>query len=63
LTRALGITLDHYGADLTHGPLTIREDTKYGAVKAGVSPRIGIREAIDWPLRFFVKDNPHVSRR
>jgi DNA-3-methyladenine glycosylase len=64
LTRALGITLQHYGADLTQGPLTIREPaTKSAPFKIGVSPRIGIREAVDWPLRFFVTENPHVSRR
>src|ERR1700722_327624 len=27
LTRALGITLDHYGADLTRGPITLHEPT------------------------------------
>ena len=27
-----------------------------------VSPRIGITRAADWPLRWFVRDNPFVSR-
>ncbi len=62
LTRALGITLEHYGADLTQGNLTIREAAKRDQLEIGISPRIGIREAVDWPLRFFVAGNSHVSR-
>jgi 3-methyladenine DNA glycosylase Mpg len=27
------------------------------------TPRIGITKAADWPLRFVVKGNPHVSGR
>jgi 3-methyladenine DNA glycosylase Mpg len=27
-----------------------------------VSPRIGITQCADWPLRWFVRDNPFVSR-
>ena len=26
------------------------------------SPRVGIREAITWPWRFYIKDNPFVSK-
>jgi DNA-3-methyladenine glycosylase len=62
LTRALGIDLGHYGADLTKGPVTIRKAKGPLAFETGVSPRIGIREAADWPLRFFVSGNAHVSR-
>jgi 3-methyladenine DNA glycosylase Mpg len=28
-----------------------------------VTPRIGITKAADWPLRFLVEGNPHVSGR
>jgi len=67
LTRALGITLKHNGEDLTRGPITIREpiDPEAGPTalfETAVSPRIGIRQAADWPLRFFVRGNTHVSR-
>ncbi len=50
LTRALGITLAHYGADLTRGPLLIRDGPEPGAIE--VTPRIGIRRSVDLPLRF-----------
>lgn len=65
LTRAMGITLAHYGADLTKGALTVREYTAAEAIEIGVSPRIGINKSnkcVDWPLRFFVKGNAHVSK-
>jgi DNA-3-methyladenine glycosylase len=55
LTRALGITLAHDGCDLTHpGPLTIRSGRAPCAIE--VTPRIGIRAAVDWPLRFLARD-------
>jgi DNA-3-methyladenine glycosylase len=62
LTRALGITLDHYGADLTRGPITLHDPTDRKSFKIGISPRIGISQAADLPLRFFIRGNRFVSR-
>jgi DNA-3-methyladenine glycosylase len=62
LTRALGITLDHYGVDLTRGPITLHEPTDEESFEIGISPRIGISQAADLPLRFFIKSNRFVSR-
>lgn len=62
LTRAMGITLNHYGADVTRGALTVREDPGAAPFEIGTSPRIGINKCVDWPLRFFVKGNAHVSK-
>jgi DNA-3-methyladenine glycosylase len=61
LTRALGITLAHNGADVTRGALTIRETLDSASFEIGVSPRIGIRQAADLPLRFFISGNAQVS--
>lgn len=67
LTRALGITLRHNGADLTRGPLTIlaprqaEEDSPEG-FQIAVSPRIGITRNVDLPLRFYIAGNAFVSR-
>ena len=62
LTRALGITLRHNGADLTRGSFTIRDPGRAEPFEIAVSPRIGITRAVDWPLRFFVAGNRFVSR-
>ena len=62
LTRALGITLEHYGADLTRGPLTIHAPAGAEQFDIVTSPRIGINKAADLPLRFFIRGNSFVSR-
>jgi DNA-3-methyladenine glycosylase len=62
LTRALGITLDHYGVDLTRGPITLHQPSDRESFEIGISPRIGISQAADLPLRFFIKSNRFVSR-
>jgi len=62
LTRALGITLEHYGADLTRGPLTIHAPASDEKFDIATSPRIGINKAADLPLRFFIRGNSFVSR-
>ena len=61
LTRALGITLDHYGVDLTRGSLIVCAPERRARFEIGVSPRIGIKKAVDLPLRFFIKGNRYVS--
>ncbi len=63
LTRALGITLADYGADLTRGDLTVRVAPAVAPGDIVVSPRIGISKSADLPLRFHIRDNEHVSRR
>jgi len=51
LTQAMGITRRLNGADLTQGPLVI-EATGVRPARIEVTPRIGIRQCVDWPLRF-----------
>ncbi len=62
LTRALGITRRHYGADLRRGALRVCEPAQQAPLAIGVSPRIGIRHAADWPLRFYITGNAYVSK-
>lgn len=62
LTKALGITLRHNGADLTRGPITVREPEPGQAFEIAVSPRIGITLNAEWPLRFYIGGNRFVSR-
>ena len=62
LCMALGIDGRHHGASLLRGELVIREGQRVRDEEVLVSPRIGITRAADWPLRFFVRDNPYVSK-
>jgi DNA-3-methyladenine glycosylase len=50
LTQALGITRALNGADLTLGPLTVRDTVVQPKVR--VSARVGISKSVDLPLRF-----------
>lgn len=60
LTQAMGIDIKLNGAELTRGPIIIQESDQ--KVEIITSTRIGITKSIDLPLRFFIKDNPFVSR-
>jgi DNA-3-methyladenine glycosylase len=55
LTAALGITRSLYGADVTRGPLTVRELRDEPSIEIETTPRIGIRHCADWPLRFVAR--------
>jgi DNA-3-methyladenine glycosylase len=63
LTAALGITRRIYGADVTRGSLTVRELPGEPPVEIRTTPRIGIRECADWPLRFVIAGSRYASRR
>lgn len=63
LCQAMGIDrIGHNGLDVTDpdSALQIRDD-EFVVKKALATPRIGISEAVDWPLRFAVPGNPCVS--
>lgn len=67
LCKALRIDKSLDGADL-RGPTIFIEQTKLAPheEEIGAGPRIGVDyagEAATWPLRFFWKGNPHLSRR
>ena len=62
LTRALGVTLRDNGVDLTGGPLTIEPPDRRRDFRVATGARIGITRAVDRPLRFWVADDPFVSR-
>jgi DNA-3-methyladenine glycosylase len=63
LCQALALTRPlHNALDLLDpaSPLQIRDDG-YTVTAAVVSPRIGIKHAVDWPLRFSLPDHACVS--
>jgi DNA-3-methyladenine glycosylase len=61
LTLAMGITRAQNGVDVTRGSLTVRTPRQDDPFEIEVTPRIGIRQCADWPLRFVVKGNPFVT--
>ena len=60
LTLAFGITRALNGVDMTKGLLTVH-DTGDAAPAIITTPRIGITQCADWPLRFHIAGNPYVS--
>lgn len=62
LTIAMGITRALNGADLTRGPLLVRDRRGGEPFEIAAGPRIGITKCADWPLRFTIAGNPFVSR-
>jgi DNA-3-methyladenine glycosylase len=61
LTLAMAITRAQNGADVTRGSLVVREPAERRAIEIGVTPRIGIRQCADLPLRFVIRGNRFVS--
>jgi DNA-3-methyladenine glycosylase len=60
LCSALGLDLSDNGLDLTAGALTLGPPVAPALVSAG--PRVGLRQAPDRPWRFWLTDDPSVSR-
>ncbi len=63
LTKALGITMDDYGHHFSQPPLMIAKGYVPEEIMSG--KRVGIDnsgEAVEYPWRYWVKDNPYVSR-
>jgi DNA-3-methyladenine glycosylase len=62
LTLAMGITRAQNGADVTRGSLVVRAPAEKRPFEIDVTPRIGIRQSADLPLRFTIRHNRFVSR-
>ena len=63
LCQALGITRDLDGSMMPGSEVVVGPATIALPVEVSVTHRIGITKAADWPLRFLVAGNPHVSGR
>ncbi|MGH7669232.1 MAG: DNA-3-methyladenine glycosylase [Gemmatimonadaceae bacterium] len=61
LCAALGIDGRFNAVPLQRAPLLIRAGAPVADGDVAVTPRIGIRRAADWPLRFAVADSPYIS--
>jgi len=62
LTQAMGISGELDGHPLHEEPLTLWSGWTVSEEMVGVSGRIGVSEASDWPLRFYLRGHPGVSR-
>ena len=62
LCEALGIDRAQNGVRLDRGPLRILQGVPVPDEDVVITPRIGIRKAADWPLRFLVRENRFVSK-
>lgn len=70
LTQALGITSGLNGSCLIKGPIQILSRNSYPEIhilpknpKIVVTKRVGISQATDLPLRFYLKDNKFISKK
>jgi len=64
LCQALGIDRKQNGTDLCGNEIWIAGETDAGAydIRLGRSTRIGISEGTEHRWRFYIRDNPHVSK-
>jgi len=62
LCLALGIDGKHNWNALDRPPLVIRSGEPVPDREVSVTPRIGITQSADWPLRWFVTASPYVSK-
>lgn len=62
LTLAMGIGPEYNGSPLEQGAVEVRRPLGGIQAEVGVSPRVGVKACADWPLRFFERENPCVSR-
>lgn len=63
LTQAMGITLAQNFCSLYAGSLRIVQGDTVAPERVVQTVRVGIRQWTDKPWRFYVRDNPFVSRR
>jgi len=62
LSEALCVTGAQDAHPLDSAPLELFSGWKIPDEDVEVSGRVGIREAADWPLRFYLPDHPQVSK-
>jgi DNA-3-methyladenine glycosylase len=62
LCAALGVDRRHNALRLDRPPILVRSGSAIPDSRVTITPRIGIRECADWPLRWLVSDSPYVSR-
>ena len=62
LTLALGITRELNGSSLLTGPLQVRRLHHEASIEVAITPRVGITQCTDWPLRFVIAGSAYASK-
>lgn len=62
LVIAMGIHRSLNGVNLERGDLRLQFPKEYFQFKIKTTTRIGIREGAELPLRFYIRDNPYISK-
>jgi DNA-3-methyladenine glycosylase len=62
VTQALGVTGAMDGHPLSRPPLELVAGWSVPVERVAISGRVGVRNAADWPLRFFLRGHPEVSK-
>jgi DNA-3-methyladenine glycosylase len=63
ICQAFGINKKHYGVDLTGNRIFILDRPRLSNKNIMISKRIGIKKSVDLPWRFYIRDNPYVTKR
>ena len=61
LVQAMGINREHNGIVINEGPLSLEPGIKPKEIVQ--TTRIGIKKAVEQPWRFYIADNPYVSKQ
>ncbi len=61
--QAMSINKNHYGIDLTGEEIYLIDQPIVEMQNVVITKRIGIKKSVDLPWRFYIKDNPYVSRK
>lgn len=60
--QAFGITREYFGEDLINGRIYLLKQSKISDDKIIQTTRIGIKKSTELKWRFYIKDNPFISR-
>jgi DNA-3-methyladenine glycosylase len=63
ICRAFDIDRRHYGVDLTENYIFLLDQKKLNPKEIIADRRIGIKKSVELPWRFYIKDNPFVSKK
>ncbi|MFZ1290946.1 MAG: DNA-3-methyladenine glycosylase [Melioribacteraceae bacterium] len=63
ICKAFNITKDQYGIDLTKEEIYLLDSPKINENEIVTTKRIGIKKSKDLMWRFYIKDNPYISKK